>query len=109
MAHELPKFSSNQFSYILSINMHGSLGIKITSFTCLTLVYMMISFQDDAYMMNRDWGLGNAIVINNITEIAESQSDCDVLKLTYKDMGFDLHCYKDCSVHVCNIYTVCHF
>ena len=45
--------------------------------------------------------MGNAIIINNVaTKMPGSQADVKALQAVYKEMGFDVYCYRDCTVQV---------
>ena len=45
--------------------------------------------------------MGQAIIINNVAaEMPGSLADADALQAAYKDVGFDVYSYSDCTIEV---------
>ena len=47
--------------------------------------------------MSLPW-MGHAIIINNVAaEMPGSAADVEALQAAYKNVGFYVHCYSDCT------------
>ena len=55
--------------------------------------------------MSLPW-MGHAIIINNVAaEMPGSAADVEALQAAYKNVGFNVHCYSDCTEEVCYLHV----